>query len=118
MYEVKEGLENLPGELVLIPERKLKDFGPKGTKWNKWKGDDRYDIYFSPSSVEFDSDDLEVWYLLYDKIRKEVIHVGNFLAGFDFGMSEYYDEKLRDESQVIDNFTDYIIEKYGREMKN
>jgi hypothetical protein len=114
------------GELVLQTESKLKDFGFVGlVSWNRWKGNDRYEIFYSPESVEFEFDEEdnyfplpEVWYLLYDKLREEVIHVGNFLTGFEQGMSGYYDEKLTDESQVIDNFTKYITEKYGREMKN
>ncbi|MGO8762332.1 MAG: hypothetical protein ACLQUS_10120 [Desulfobaccales bacterium] len=125
MEKIEVKTEVMDKELVLIPESRLKNFGTDVNDWERYEGDERYDIYFSPSSVEFDSDDLdeylptpEVWYLLYDKIRKEVIHLGGNLEGFGEGMSQWYDDKLWSEEECIINFTKYIIEKYGRKETN
>ncbi|MGO8762331.1 MAG: hypothetical protein ACLQUS_10115 [Desulfobaccales bacterium] len=121
-------------ELVLIPESRLKDFGKKIRDWTRWEGNEKYDIYYSPSSVFFDEypDFPYVYFLLYDKNIKDVVTIGNpreikeipgigrvnLLKVFEEGMGEWYMDKLYEENECVENFTDYLIKKYREQNLN
>jgi hypothetical protein len=106
-------------KMVLIPKRRLKDFGKKIRDWNRWERR-RYDIYYSPSSVFFDEypDFPDVCFLMFDKFQKRVVTLGEYVRRFGQGMCEYYDDKLVEETECVENFKDYLVKKYREQNLN